>query len=75
MIITILIPIFLALVVVPGIILLLQARKRMREGNPVRTGYRILYNFGKYIDAYSIMLRLYFSSYRYHATPGSLYSH
>jgi len=47
MIITILISIFLALVVVPGIVLLFQAKKRMREVNPVKTDYRILYSCGK----------------------------
>jgi len=49
MIITFLISIFLTLVIVTGIVLLLQARKRMREGNLVKTDYRTLYNFGKYL--------------------------
>ena len=60
MIITILIPVFLALVLVPGIILILQARKRMREGNPVKTDYRILYNFGKYIVPLGIIVTIVF---------------
>ena len=60
MIITILISIFLALVIVPGIFLLLQTRKRMREGNPVKTDYRILYNFGKYIVPFSIIVTIVF---------------
>jgi hypothetical protein len=60
MIISILIPVFLALVVVPGIVLLLQARKRMREGNPVKLDYRILYSFGKYIVPFSIIVTIVF---------------
>jgi len=60
MIITILIPIFLALVVVPGIVLLLQARKRMREGNLVKTDYRIVYSFGKYIVPFGIIVTIVF---------------
>ena len=60
MIITILISIFLALVIVPGIVLLLQARKRMREGNPVKTNYRTLYNFGKYIVLFGILITIVF---------------
>ena len=60
MIITILIPIFLALVIVPGIVLILQARKRMREGNPVKTDYRILYNFGTYIVPFGILVTIVF---------------
>ena len=60
MIITILISIFLALVIVPGIVLLLQARKRMREGNPVKTNYRTLYNFGKYIVPFGVLITIVF---------------
>ena len=60
MIITILISIFLALVIVPGIVLLLQARKRMREGNPVKTNYRILYDFGKYIVPFGVLITIVF---------------
>jgi len=60
MIITILIPVFLALILVPGIILILQARKRMREGNPVGTDYRILYSFGKYIVPFGIIITVVF---------------
>jgi len=60
MVITILIPVFLALVVVPGIVLLLQARKRMGEGNPVKTNYRILYNFGKYIVPFGVLITIVF---------------
>jgi hypothetical protein len=55
MIITILISIFLTLVIVPAIVLVLQARKRMREGNPVKTNYRILYDFGKYIVPFGVL--------------------
>jgi len=60
MIITVMISIFLALVVVPGIVMLLQARKRMRQGNPVRTDYRILYSFGKYIVLFGIIITVVF---------------
>jgi len=60
MIITILISFFLALVIVPGIVLLLQASKRKRERNPVKTNYRILYNFGKYIVPFSILVTIVF---------------
>ena len=60
MIITILIPIFIALVAIPGIVLLLQARKRTREGNPIKTDYRILYDFGKYIVPFSIIVMIVF---------------
>ena len=60
MIITIMVSIFLALVVVPGIVLLLQAKKRMREGNPVKTDYRILYSFGKYIVPFGIIITVVF---------------
>jgi hypothetical protein len=60
MIITVMISIFLALVVVPGIVMLLQARKRMRQGNPVRIDYRILYSFGKYIVPFGIIITVVF---------------
>ena len=60
MIITFLISIFLTLVIVTGIVLLLQARKRMREGNLVKTNYRTLYNFGKYIVPFGIILTIVF---------------
>ncbi|MFC1932605.1 hypothetical protein ACFLXU_03110 [Chloroflexota bacterium] len=60
MIITFLISIFLALVIATGIVLLLQARKRMREGNPVKTNYRTLYNFGKYIVPFGILITIVF---------------
>ena len=60
MIITVMISIFLALVVVPGIVMLLQARKRTRQGNPVRTDYRILYSFGKYIVLFGIIITVVF---------------
>jgi hypothetical protein len=60
MIITIMISIFLALVVVPGIVMLLQAKKRMLEGNSVKTDYRTLYNFGKYIVLFGIIITVVF---------------
>jgi len=59
-IITFLISIFLALVIVTGIVMLLQARKRIREGNPVKTNYRTLYNFGKYIVPFGILITIVF---------------
>jgi len=60
MIITILIPIFLTLVLVPGIVLIIQAKNRMREKNPVKTDYRILYSFGKYIVPFGIIITVVF---------------
>jgi hypothetical protein len=60
MIITIMVSIFLALVVVPGIVLLLQAKKRMREGNPVKIDYRTLNNFGKYTVLFGIIITVVF---------------
>jgi len=60
MIITVMISIFLALVVVPGIVMLLQARKRMCQGNPFRIDYRILYSFGKYIVPFGFIITVVF---------------
>ena len=60
MIITVMISIVLALVVVPVIVMLLQARKRMLEGNLVKTDYRTLYNFGKYIVLFGIIITVVF---------------
>jgi hypothetical protein len=60
MVIAILIPVFLALVLVPGIVLIYQAKKRMLEGNSVKTDYRTLYNFGKYIVPFGIIITVVF---------------
>ncbi len=55
-----LITIILALVVATGIVMFLQARKRNREGNPVKISYRALYNFGKFIIPLSIVIMVVF---------------
>ena len=55
-----LIAIILALVIATGIVMFLQARKRNREGNPVKTSYRALYNFGKFIIPLSIVITVVF---------------
>ena len=58
--IAILVFIILALVIVTGIVMFSLARKRAKEGKPIRTSYRALYNFGKVIVPLSIVIMIVF---------------
>ena len=58
--IAILVFIILAVVIVTGIVMFSLARKRAKEGKPIRTSYRALYNFGKVIVPLSIVIMIAF---------------
>ena len=58
--IAILVFIILAVVIVTGIVMFSLARKRAKEGKPIRTSYRVLYNFGKVIIPLSIVIMIVF---------------
>ena len=58
--IVLLVSIVLALVIVTGIVMFLLAKKRAKEGKQVKTSYRALYNFGKFIILLSIVIMVVF---------------
>lgn len=53
-----LISLFLLLVIATGIVLLISAGKRAREGNPERISYRAVYNLGRLIVILSIVIMI-----------------
>ena len=53
-----LVSLILALIIITGIVMFLQTRKRAKEGKQVITNYRSLYNFGKVVVPLSIVIMI-----------------
>ena len=52
----VIIAVILAFLIVLGVVLLLEAKKRVKEGKAVRTNYSGLYKLGKIIVPFSIVV-------------------